>query len=494
MIAIALSRYSQIIFLTLKVTSVATYFAAIRPLAYTAITDFNDYITTTDINPDTDNPVVSFLKTHKTSVSIACTATTELLLPLGDFYLIQNLAINSIAISFDIKKLNSIFENRIIIHLSPVVFRSTSILLELSDQCKKQEISTIKEMPIRASEFTSWYYFLNFYLQNKISNKLALALTNKLLAIYLIRVFDQLEYQLLEQSTRPLISAQLILPPLFKSPVTTLCKLSIDALLQPSWTQQGFEVSCNFLGELSYHHVEGYLKNNTSLLSFNTNTSHTFYLLAKSIWKTAHQSLEKDIASPEELDKPLGYRVMAFFAPRNYITKRLKTVFATKDSSDYLDPDLVELSDLIGVRHISIKSTDNLLLMAQANGACLSSPRIESKILNITNNLWGWRPKLTNEKQEEIMRCTASKFYSENQWQQPYLDIDQKTDFAALNLATKRFLNSSAETCLMESREKENTIELGSFSFADTFDYLANVATSYLNSWFTFTDPTADDF
>jgi hypothetical protein len=492
MVSTALSRHSQTVFFALKAASVATYFAIIRPFAYTTITEFNYYITNTDINPDTDNAIVSFLKTHKASVTMACKATTELLLPLGDFYLIQNFAINSITVSFDIKILNSFFKNRIVIHLSPIVFRSTSMLLELSDQCKKQEISTIKEMPIRASEFTSWYYLLNFYLETKIGNKLALALTNKLFAIYLIRVFDQLEYQLLEQSTKPLISAQLIIPPLFKSPVTALCKLSVDTLFQPSWTQQGFEVSCNFLGELSYNHVESYLKYNTSLLAFNTNTSYAFYLFAKSMWKTAHQNLEKDITNPEKLDKPLGYMVMAFFAPRNYITKQLKTIFATKDSSDYLDPDLVELSDFIGVHPVAIKSTDNLLLTAQTHGVCLASPRIKNKILNITNNLWGWADNITDEDKEGIILCTATRFYSE-EWDKAYLETKQMTDFATLNLVTKTLLNNSAEHCLMQSVNKHNNLNEWTYdSFSNAATYFWDTTTSYLSSWFTFTDPTTD--
>lgn len=485
MLAITSIPYRKPWFFIVKTFFVTLYFSIVRTFIYTGINNLNNYITSTDINPNTDNTIVSFLKTHKTSVSFTCDTTSEILLPLADFYIIQSFAVNGVTLLFDIKKLNVFFENSKFIHLSPIFFRSTSILLELSDQCKKQEISTIKEIPIRASEFTAWYYLFNFYFQNKITNKAGLALTNKIFAIYSIRFSDQLEYKLLEQSSRPLISLQLFIPPLFKSPVTTICKIPVDIFLKSYLTKHALEVFCNFLGELSYNHAENHLKYNTSLLSFSTNTSYTTYLFTKSIWKTAHQNLEKHRTTTEALDKPLGYRAMAFFAPRNYITKKLKIFFDTKDSSDYLDPDLVELSDLKGINPVSIKSTDNLLLTAQTHGMCLSSPRIENKILNITNNLWGWGHNITTERKKNIILCTSIKF-SEN-WENPYLNTQQPSDFAALNLATKTLLNTSAENCLVESLKEKNVTEQ-TLSLFSTTAYFWEITTSYLGSWFTLTD------
>lgn len=478
--------YPKFLSFAIKTIITGLYFSVIKPLIYNFINNINNYINNLD-DASSDSTILSFVKNHKTSISFACDITTELLIPVGDCYIIQNLAVNGVALVFDARKLNTLFQNPIFIHSSPVFFRSTSILLELSDQCKKQEISTIKEMPIRASEFTGWYFFFNFYLETRLQNKAALSLANKLLAIYSIRFLDQLEYKLLENSQRPLFSSQLIIPPLFKNPVTTLCKLPVDTFFRSLLIRHGFEVSCNFLGELLYNHVENHLKHNTSLLSFGTNTSYTAYLFSKSIWKTAHQNLEKHATSANTLDKQLGYRVMAFFAPRNYITKKLKTIFAMKDSADYLDPDLVELSDFIGIHPVSIKSTDSLLLTAQTHGICLSSPRIENKILNITNNLWGWAYNITDEHKGGIMLCTAKRFYSE-EWERIRSNNGQIEDFATLNLATKILLNSSAESCLMESVKIQSSTEWPYSSFSDFMTYFVGVTNSYLNYWLTSTN------
>ena len=140
---------------------------------------------------------------------------------------------------------------------------------------------------------------------------------------------------------------------------------------------------------------------------------------------------------------------MAIISPRSFITKKLKDFAQAIDSSEYLDPDLVELFDFFGMKPIEIRSTDNLLLKVQSHGVCLTSTRISTKLMNITENLWGHKEVPV----EEISLCTAQRFSTYD-----ILENRDKYDVSAINSEMRNLLNTSAAECLEQYLIKNSEV------------------------------------
>ena len=149
------------------------------------------------------------------------------------------------------------------------------------------------------------------------------------------------------ENKSPVFDTKFALLPLTKNPTTALCKVPVNTFFPNHWVKYPSEILCNFLGEISYAAAEKSLDNRTTSLKeiiTSVATPQTLvYLGSKSAWKTVHQSFEKDITQAYNLGKTVGFRVMAVIAPRNFITKKLKDFAQAIDSSEYLDPDLVEV-------------------------------------------------------------------------------------------------------------------------------------------------------
>lgn len=457
------------------------YHSFIRPLITDNVDNLVKFVNQPqDSDKDSQGYVATFLKDHEVAVTAAGEITNEVLVPLLDLYVYKEIATFAVPAVFNMHALNKWLLNPYVLHISPFVFRGASIAIDFKDQCT-EELTTIKEFPIRASEFTAWYYFFNFYTSKVLPKNPVLGLTNKLLGIYAIRFLDRMEYKFLENQNISLIDTEFVILPLTKNPVTTVCKLGVDLMVTPLLVLP-LEVPCNLLGELSYNHVENRLKHNISLFNFSETLdilSPKFrYLACKALWKTLHQYNEKVITSPNYLDKPAGYRVAAFFHPRSYLTTKLKDYFKTKDSSDLLDPNIVELSDIFGVHGIPLQTTTvQFLLAAQQYGLCPNPPKIFNAILNITNNLWG----KNFDNTAEIVRCTTEKFYSENPaspfilWITsttivPYTDIE---DFRILKNLVRNSINNSAMECATQLKEIA-ALESNNETYFSTFSHFVS--------------------
>lgn len=432
--------------------------------------------------------ITNFLKEHKELVSIPCNITQDILLPVIDMEMHRSIAITGVPLICDTNKVNHLFNNKWTINLLAPLLRGANTLIDLNNNNYKNITEPI-EIPARASEFTSWFYFFNFYLEGRIKNKKALALTTKILAIYTIQFLDKAALYSLGNTTAPFwdksalelihiekllsiieplleqLSIDHLLPdidleehenglvgtsffalPLTKNPTSTTCKLSGDLLGKNPWVKGAVDTVCNFLGELSYHHSDGYMKSQDTAYDFNKilNISDPKkpYLFVKSTMKTWHQRGEKTLTSDDSLGTHLGYRLGAVLYARQHYTKILKKHFHTRDSSEYLDPDLLELKDFIGFerQNIKITTTNSFILAVQKHGMCLDSQALRHRILNVTNNLWD-----TDIDRDAAIKCTICAFYSESY---PIETFPLSPDFASLNSLVKYDITTKAELCL----------------------------------------------
>ena len=200
-------------------------------------------------------------KDYKVQVTWACDVVADVAIPILDFYTLQT-AFSTIPQFVSMQSWNTALSSSYFVHLSPIAFRGVNVLLEFHGQCQALDtktapspLSSMAEFPIRASEFTGWYYLYNFYLESKIPNKNLLSLTNKLLSIYSIRFLDQIEYVLLENKS-PVFDTKFALLPLTKNPTTALCKVPVNTFFPNHWVKYPSEILCNFLGEISYAAAE----------------------------------------------------------------------------------------------------------------------------------------------------------------------------------------------------------------------------------------------
>lgn len=470
---------------------------------------------------DNASQITIFLKDNKEPVSTLHDITQDILLPVIDMEMQRSIAITGVPLICDINTVNNFLNNKWTINLIAPFLRGANTLIDLNNNNYKNITAPI-EIPARASEFTSWLYFFNFYLEGRIKNKKALVLTAKMLAIYKIQFLDKASLYFLDNTTSPFwdkstlelihieqflstikplleqLNADHLLPkidlkehenglvgtsffvlPLIKNPVSTTCKLSGDLFGKDPRVKGAVDTVCNFLGELSYHHSNGYMKSQDTAYDFNKilNMSDPKkpYFLVKSTMKAWHQGGEKTLTSA--LGIHLGYRLSALLYARQHYTKRLKQFFHTRDSSEYLDPDLLELQDFIGITSIKkITTTDALIEFAQKQGMCLDSPVLRRKILNMTNNLWD-----IDIDQDAAVKCTICAFYSES-YPMENFSYPLAADFAALNSLVRHDIRNKAELCLekMKFTAQQQPEEQSSSFLRDASTIVYNTITDFM--------------
>lgn len=419
--------------------------------------------------------VTNVLRHYKTSVSFLCNFTYDILLPVADFYTYKSIATNNMPFFINLDKTNKWLANPWFIHFSPVLFRSINIAIDLQDQCSP-EITNFKEISIRASEFTGWFNLFNFYLKNIIPPKHFLGLITKLSAIYTILYLDNVESWLLKGDQKPLMSLTNATLPLTKNPISTTCKIPVDTWVTHPIPKGILDSFCNFLGELSYNRFEGFMADNKTVFDFseilNISSPQNQYLALKSVWKTIHQLGEREIVDKKALGKPAGYRMAPFFFPRSYPTTKLRKLFNMQDSSDYLDPDLLELKEFVNFdqRNIRITNTDSFITLLEQYDECISPSKISGKITNITDNFWG-----KSIDTDATLRCTIADLYSRHYNPFEVLPPLQRR-LSTVNSCLKQKINYSASICLEKDtpQDQSQTTESLLSSFVKAFTDISN--------------------